>query len=61
MKPYKPHYIVCDKAYDTEKIRTIINEEINAFNMIPNKKIMKTVYYRKNKADMFSESPSTTV
>ena len=56
MKPYKPHYIVYDKAYNTENILTIINEEINAFDIIPNKKNVKNGYFRKkNEADMFSE------
>ena len=35
MKKYKPHYIVADKAYDTEPIRKCINEEIKAFDQIP--------------------------
>lgn len=53
MKPYKPHYIVCDKAYDTENIRTIINEEINAFDIIPNKKNVKNGYFRKRSRYVF--------
>lgn len=46
MKKFKPHYIVCDKAYDSEEIRHIINEEIGAFDIIPNKKNVKTGRYR---------------
>ena len=54
MKPFKPHYIVCDKAYDTKNMITIINEEINAFDIIPNKRMSKQDI-SENKADMFSE------
>ena len=32
LKPYKPHYILADKAYDTEPIRKCINEEVEAFD-----------------------------
>jgi hypothetical protein len=35
IKKYKPHYIIADKAYDTEPIRKCINEEIKAFDQIP--------------------------
>jgi hypothetical protein len=35
IKKYKPHYIVADKAYDTEPIRKCINEELKAFDQIP--------------------------
>lgn len=53
MKRFKSHYIVCDKAYDTENIRTIINEEINAFDIIPNKTNVKTGYFRKRSRYVF--------
>ena len=53
MKRFKSRYIVCDKAYDTENIRTIINEEINAFDIIPNKTNVKTGYFRKRSRDVF--------
>lgn len=43
---YKPHYILADKAYDSEKIRQCINEEIGAFDQIPLKKGAKTGKYR---------------
>ena len=35
LKPYKPHYILSDRAYDTEAIRKCINEEVGAFDQIP--------------------------
>ena len=38
LKPYKPHYILADKAYDSEEIRKCINEEVGAFDQIPLKK-----------------------
>lgn len=62
MKPYKPHYIVYDKAYNTENILTIINEEINAFDIIPNKKNVKNGYFRKKKRSryVFRKNQSTT-
>lgn len=41
IKQYKPKYILEDKAYDTENIRTIINEEIGALDVIPSKKTSK--------------------
>ena len=41
IKKYKPHYILADKAYDTEPIRKCINEEIKAFDQIPLKKRAK--------------------
>ena len=53
IKQYKPHYIVADKAYDTEKIRITINEEINAFDIIPNKKNVKTGYFRNRSRYVF--------
>ncbi|WP_069593071.1 transposase [Methanosphaera sp. WGK6] len=44
IKQYKPYYIVADKAYDTEPIRKIINEELNSFNIIPIKPNQKQDY-----------------
>ena len=35
VKKYKPHYILADRAYDTELIRKCINEETGAFDQIP--------------------------
>ncbi len=65
MKKYKPHYIVADKAYDSEPIRNAIFNEINSFDIIPNKPRVKTgklrlrsrylfrpkVYYRRNNVE----------
>lgn len=42
LKPYKPHYILADRAYDTETIRKCINEEVGAFDQIPLKTRAKT-------------------
>lgn len=53
LKPYKPHYILLDKAYDSEKIRKSINEEVKAFDQIPLKKGATTGYYRLNSATIF--------
>ncbi len=41
LKPYKPHYILADRAYDTEPIRKCMNEEVGAFDQIPLKKTSK--------------------
>ncbi len=49
----RPNSLVCDKAYDTENIITIINEEINAFDIIPNKTNIKTGYFRKRSRYVF--------
>ena len=35
LKTYKPHYILADRAYDTEPIRKCINEKVGAFDQIP--------------------------
>ena len=45
LKRFKPHYIVADKAYDSEKVRTFINETMDAFDIIPNKWTVKTLLY----------------
>lgn len=55
IKQYKPKYILTDKAYDTENIRTIINEEIGALNIIPSKKRAKTGYYRLRNKKIFNK------
>lgn len=53
IKQYKPHYIVADRAYDSENIRIVINEEIKAFDIIPNKKRVKTGFFRKRSRYVF--------
>ena len=53
IKPYKPHYILADRAYDTEPIRKCINEEVGAFDQIPLKTRAKTGHYRLNSATIF--------
>lgn len=55
IKQYKPKYILADKAYDTENIRTIINEEIGALDIIPSKKRVKTGYYRLRNKKIFNK------
>lgn len=53
IKKYQPHYIVADKAYDTETIRKLINEEIKAFDQIPLKTRAKKGHYRLNSPTIF--------
>ncbi|MDL2247040.1 transposase, partial [Methanobrevibacter sp. OttesenSCG-928-K11] len=53
IKKYKPHYILADRAYDTEPIRKCINEEINAFDQIPLKTRAKKGHYRLNSPTIF--------
>jgi transposase len=53
IKKYKPHYIVADKAYDTESIRKCMNEEIKAFDQIPLKTRAKNGHYRLNSPTIF--------
>ena len=53
IKKYKPHYIIADKAYDTEPIRKCINEEIKAFDQIPLKTRAKKGHYRLNSPTIF--------
>lgn len=55
IKKYKPHYIVADKAYDTEPIRKCINEEIGAFDQIPLKTRAKKGHYRLNSPTIFRQ------
>ena len=52
LKPYQPHYILANKAYNTEPIRKCINEEIGAFNQIP-LKTRATGHYRLNSTTNF--------
>ena len=53
LKPYKPHYILADKAYDSEEIRKCINEEVGAFDQIPLKNGATTGHYRLNSVTIF--------
>ena len=53
LKRFKPHYIVADKAYDSEKVRTFINETMDAFDIIPNKWTVKTGFYRQRSKYVF--------
>lgn len=53
IKKYNPHYIVADKAYDTESIRKCINEETKAFDQIPLKNRAKKGHYRLNSPTIF--------
>jgi len=48
----KPHYILADKAYETEPIRKCINEELDYSTKIPIKK-NATWHYRLNSATIF--------
>lgn len=50
--PYRPHYILADKVYDTETIRKCINDEVGAFDQILLKKEL-TGHYRLNIATIF--------
>lgn len=47
IKKYKPLYILADKAYDSEELRTCINEELKAEEHIPTKGKVKRGHYRK--------------
>jgi len=55
IKKYKPHYIVADRAYDTEPIRKCINEELKAFDQIPLKKRAKKGQYRLKSPTIFRD------
>ena len=52
LKPYKSHYILAGRAYDTEPIRKCINEEVEAFDQIPLTRT-KTGHYRLNSSTIF--------
>ena len=53
IKKYKPHYVLADKAYDSEPIRKCINEEAKAFDQIPLKKHAKKGHYRLKSISIF--------
>ena len=55
IQKYKPRYIVADKGYDSEKIRTYINDEMKSLAMIPVKKNPKTGKYRLSTQAIFSQ------
>ena len=46
-KKYNPQFIIADKAYDTNAIRTCINEEIKASDQIPLKSNFRHGWYRR--------------
>ena len=52
-KRYHPHYILADRAYDSEEIRKCINEETLAFDQIPLKTRAKNGHYRLNSSTIF--------
>ena len=52
-KKYNPHYILADRAYDSEEIRKTINEEVKAFDQIPLKTRAKKGHYRINSSTIF--------
>ena len=47
LKKYNPQFIIADKAYDTNAIRTCINEEIKASDQIPLKSNFRHGWYRR--------------
>ncbi len=47
LKKYNPQFIIADKAYDTNTIRTCINEEIKASDQIPLKSNFRHGRYRR--------------
>ena len=55
LKKYYVDYIIADKAYDTNKIRECINEEINASDQIPLKSNFKHGWYRRLSLKTFDE------
>lgn len=52
LNPYKLHYILADRAYDTEPIKKCFNEEVRLFDQIP-LKIVATEHYRLNSTTIF--------
>ena len=52
-RKYNPHYILADRAYDTEPIRKCINEYVGAFDQIPIKTRAKKGHYRLNSLAIF--------
>ena len=55
IKKYKPKFILADKAYDSEKVRAIIHEELNAQEHIPIKGKCKKGFYRKRSRKTFQK------
>lgn len=55
LKKYDVDYIIADKAYDTNKIRTCINEEIKALNQIPLKSNFRHGWYRRLSIQTFEK------
>ena len=55
LKSYAPHYILEDRAYDTEPIRKCINEEAKAEDQIPLKTRAKTGHYRLKSKKQFNQ------
>ena len=47
MKKYKPKYILVDKAYDSEKLRKCINEELGVEDQISTRGKVKRGFYKK--------------
>ena len=47
LKKYNPQFIIADKAYDSNAIRTCINEEIKASDQIPLKSNFRHGWYRR--------------
>ena len=55
LKKYDVDYIIADKAYDTNKIRTCINEEIKASDQIPLKSNFRHGRYRRLSIQTFEK------
>ena len=55
LKKYNVDYIIADKAYDTNKIRTCINEEIKASDQIPLKSNFRHGWYRRLSIQTFEK------
>ena len=55
LKKYNVDYIIADKAYDTNKIRTCINEEIKASDQIPLKSNFRHGWYRRLSMQTFKK------
>ena len=55
LKKYDVDYIIADKAYDTNKIRTCINEEIKASDQIPLKSNFRHGWYRRLSIQTFKK------
>ena len=55
LNKYDVDYIIADKAYDTNKIRTCINEEIKASDQIPLKSNFRHGWYRRLSIQTFKK------